>query len=213
MRNFMRWLVPSEEKFFEMLLGESKNMLAAANAFKEFIDEYNSLSLHARQLRVDSMKEFEHTGDNLQRAIIYELNKAFLTPFDGEDIHQLAVLTDVVVDIMDLISRRLLLYELQSVDTFMVKLAELLQRCAMEIHAGMDDLRHLKDIQEHSARTSQLEEDADRVTSEAIAALFKEENDPKELIKRKEIIEGLEHAIDTCEHIAHVFDAVVVKHG
>ena len=36
----MRWLVPKEEKFFEMLAKQSENALDAATELKGFIEDY-----------------------------------------------------------------------------------------------------------------------------------------------------------------------------
>ncbi|HLD19207.1 MAG TPA: DUF47 family protein [Candidatus Nanoarchaeia archaeon] len=213
MKNFMKWLVPNEEKFFDMLTEEANNLKETASQFKKFIHEYNSLSPHRRLKKAEMIKDFEHKGDKLARKIINELDRSFLTPFDSEDIHQLAVLLDDVIDIMNLTAHKFITYKIKKVDRYMVQLADILYRCVVEISEGVNDLRKLKQVNEHCVRVSGLENDADNVKADALAALFENEKNPIELIKRKEIIESIENATDKCEHIAHVFDGVIVKHG
>ena len=213
MKNFMKWLVPSEEKFFDMLIKEADNLKETATQFKKLIHDYNSISPSLRSRKVGMIKDLEHGGDKLARKIINELNKSFLTPFDSEDIHEMAVLIDDVVDIMDTTSRKFVTYKIKKVDRYMIQLVDILYRCVVEICEGVKDLRKLKQVNEHCVRINELETDADQVKSEALEALFDNGKDPIELIKRKEIIESLENATDKCEHLAHVFDGVIVKHG
>jgi len=56
-----------------------------------------------------------------------------------------------------------------------------------------------------------LENEADRVSREAISRLFDEEKDPIQLIKWKEIYETLERATDKCEDAAAIFMAAFLN--
>ncbi|MEK6967699.1 MAG: DUF47 family protein [Nanoarchaeota archaeon] len=213
MKNVFRWMVPSENKFFDMLSAEAKNLHEAAVSFRNLVHDYNKLSAPAREKRIAHIKHFENKGDDMAHAIINELNKSFITPFDSEDVHELAMLLDDVIDIMNYTSKRLAIYKIKSVDKYMIRLSDLLYQCIVEVQDSVVGLHKMGKIQHHNSKIDSLEKKADDVKSEAIAYLFSKEPNAVELIKRKEIIEALENATDKCARIARVIDGVIVKHG
>jgi uncharacterized protein Yka (UPF0111/DUF47 family) len=60
---------------------------------------------------------------------------------------------------------------------------------------------------------NRLENIADQVSRDAIAALFTGGHDPVEIMKWKEIYETLETATDRCEDVADILERVVLKHA
>jgi uncharacterized protein Yka (UPF0111/DUF47 family) len=60
---------------------------------------------------------------------------------------------------------------------------------------------------------NRLENDADVQLRGAIAKLFKEEKDPIQIIKWKEIFELLETATDRCEDVANIIEGVVLENS
>ena len=58
---------------------------------------------------------------------------------------------------------------------------------------------------------NRLENEADRISRDAIGKLFEEERDPIVLIKHKELIEILEMATDKAEDAANVLETIVLK--
>ncbi|HLG21452.1 MAG TPA: DUF47 family protein, partial [Candidatus Manganitrophaceae bacterium] len=64
----------------------------------------------------------------------------------------------------------------------------------------------------HCVEVNRLENEADRITRDAIARLFEEVQNPIEVIKWKEIYENLEIATDRCEDVANILERIVLKH-
>ena len=58
-----------------------------------------------------------------------------------------------------------------------------------------------------------LESDADRLLSTAIAKLFREEIEVRELIKFQRIYELLEEATDKCEDVANLVEGIVLENS
>ena len=56
-----------------------------------------------------------------------------------------------------------------------------------------------------------IESEADAVMRSGISKLFREEADVRQLIKHKNVYEYLENAIDKCQDVANVIEAVVVE--
>ena len=213
MKNFLKWLVPNEEKFFDLLKEQSSNLLEASAELKKFAHDYNKLSQKEKEECAKKIKELERKGDEISRKITEELNKSFLTPFDGEDIHALINLMEDTLDLVYSSSWQFIVYKLEKTDRYMVQMADLLHQCIKEIDQGVFSLRKLNGIKNHSNHINSLEHDADDVISDAIAELFKDHKTPVEIIKIKDIMESLEKAVNKCETIADLFDEIVVKHG
>src|SRR5690349_24138205 len=77
----------------------------AAECSRRLRDELTDFTdLPAKHARVI---ECEQRGDALTRDIVRRLNSTFVTPFDREDIHELAEELDDVVDDMMAVSHRL----------------------------------------------------------------------------------------------------------
>lgn len=67
-------------------------------------------SFDEREAVVKQIKACELEGDEVTHKIYKQLNKSFITPFDREDIHQLASNVDDVVDTINGVSQRIRLY-------------------------------------------------------------------------------------------------------
>lgn len=107
MTNIMHWLVPKEEKFFEMLAEQSENAFEGAKELKNFVNNYDKFERNERKSKAQIIKTIEHKGDEITHKIIERLDKTFITPIDKEDIHQMAVLLDDVIDLINAVALRL----------------------------------------------------------------------------------------------------------
>jgi len=56
-----------------------------------------------------------------------------------------------------------------------------------------------------------LETEGDVIFRQAISQLFENEKDPIELIKKKEILEILEKAIDRCNSVGIIIEGIIIK--
>ena len=77
----------------------------------------------------------------------------------------------------------------------------------------MPRLRGFRDMSHYTVEINRLENDGDRITREAIAALFDNGIDPMVVIRWKDIYERLENAIDATEHVANIIEGIVIKNS
>lgn len=213
MASIMHWLVPKEEKFFEMLAEQSENALEGAKQLKDFVSSYDKLEKGERKAKAQSIKSIENKGDNITHKIIEQLNKTFITPIDKEDIHQMAILLDDMTDLINAVSLRFLLLGIERTDIHINKFAGIILDCATELNKSVLDLRRLKEMNGHYVKIHSLENDADDVFCEALSELFHYYKNSIDIIKYKEIYELLEKTTDKCEEITHVIENIVVKHA
>ncbi len=199
-------LIPRETKFFRMFADVSENVTEGARLLQAILK--NPIDLGAR---LDHLQEIEHRGDELTHAIITTLNQTFITPFDREDIHRLTSSLDDVLDYVNSAGMRLRLYRIDAPPPVAAELAGLIVQQSEELAKGVSLLEQNQRVLEHCVEVHRLENEADRVSRNAIAELFDEEKDPIRLIKMKELYEVLETATDKAEDAANVLEAVALK--
>jgi predicted phosphate transport protein (TIGR00153 family) len=202
-------ILPHEKTFFEMFVRQAENVHAGAIALIQMLENYNG----DRNLGVAEVTSYEHEGDTITHNIIMRLNQTFITPFDREDIHELATKIDDVIDLVDAAARRFITYNIDAVRPGVVDLARTVRDAAAQIVAAVRVLGKEDHILDHCIEINRLENQADAQTQELIANLFEQERDPIQVIKWKEIIETLEFATDKCEDVANVIETVTLKNA
>ncbi|MCX6344875.1 MAG: DUF47 family protein [Armatimonadetes bacterium] len=204
-------LIPREEAFFDMFNAQADNVVEGARLLKELLEDYTDLD----QKRM-MIEKTENNGDEITHKIIEKLNTTFITPIDREDIHALASALDDILDYINASAQRLHLYGVLTIPEDAKSLANIILRAASETQALTINMRNLKDIKTMKARwieVNRLENEGDKVSRNAIAALFRNESNPIEVIKWKDLYEHLETAIDMCEDAANIIESVVLKNA
>lgn len=213
MANIMHWLVPKEEKFFEMLTEQAENALEGAKELKNFVSNYEKLGRNDRKAKAQLIKNIENKGDEITHRILEKLDKTFITPIDKEDIHQMAVLLDDIIDLINAVALRFVLLGLERIDNFITKLVDIILNAVSELNKSILDLRKLRNMKEHYVKVHSLENEADDIYHEALSDLFHFYKNSIDIIKYKEIYELLEEITDKCEEVTHVIESIVVKHA
>jgi uncharacterized protein len=198
--------VPREEKFFELFSEMTANVSAAAALLARLLDAGGNVETSVQQL-----KQIEHQGDQITHAILMKLNKTFVTPLDREDIHRLASSLDDVLDFMYASGERLVMYDIRATPPAASELAQVIIRQCDEISRAVAKLEVHDQVLVHCVEVNRLENEADRITRSAMAALFRSETNAIELIKLKELLETLETATDKAEDVANVLESIVLK--
>jgi len=201
-------LIPKEEKFFEMFKESAQNILEGAKALKEMFDHYQDPEGSWKQI-----VDFEHEGDKITHQIIRRLNQTFITPIDREDIHALTTALDDVMDLIEAVASRMVLCKIAQPTPEAKKLAEAVVASAEQIVKAVSNMPQLEDVDEHCIEINRLENQADALYREAIAALFDGERPPLEVIKWKEVYELLETTTDKCEDVANIVEQIALKNA
>ena len=211
----LRWFMPREERFHELLAADTQNLLRAARLFVEIAGTTGTLE--DRNVRVLQLKAIEHEGDQITRQIFEALNSTFITPFDREDIRWIATDIDDVLDALEGVAQHLILFELNEAPEALRQFAAILLEMTEQIGRSTDlvwDMANAKQIQDSVVRISELENRADSLYGTMIASLFKGDgHSPTEIMKWKVVYDGLEDACDLCKDFTHVLGNVVLKNA
>lgn len=200
-------LIPRETKFFDMFVEMAQNLVDGARLMKSLLENFQDVPA-----QVAKLKDIEHKGDDMTHSIITKLNQTFITPFDREDIHRLASSIDDVLDLLNAAGDRMMVYKITAVPKESAHLAALILQQAEELAKAVAVLeKQHQSVLHHCVEINRLENEADRVTREAVGHLFDVEKDPIQLIKIKELYEVLELATDKAEDAANVLESVILK--
>ena len=206
MPGLLRKILPREEGFHDMFVELAKNVSLAAKAMVAMLEDFSNPSADAEKI-----KDLEHANDTITHNLIKKLNQTFITPFDREDIHELASKIDDVLDLTDAAASRLVTYRIEKIRPGVVELARALKEATDELVAAVKVLEKRDNVLDHCIEINRLENEADRLCRTLIANLFEQEKDPVQIIKWKEIIEVLEIAADKCEDVANVIETITLK--
>ena len=198
--------VPKDREFFDLFEEAGRNILRAADLLDQMLDAFPDRAELAKDILV-----CEQEGDRITHDIIQHLNQTFVTPIDREDIYALASALDDIVDYTEEVADYLGLYNIEAPMLQAQRLAHILLLSCRQIAEAMPRMRTFKPLSHYTVEINRLENDGDRVTREAMAALFNDGIDPMVVIRWKDIYERLEAAIDSTERAANILESIVIK--
>jgi predicted phosphate transport protein (TIGR00153 family) len=200
-------LVPQNREFFRLFDQASTNVVEIARALVRLLDEFPAKD--GDLLR--EIKDLEHEGDRVTRALVDLLNRTFVTPFDRDDIYQLATAIDDVCDHVDEAAGNIAGYGITEIRPAAREQGQVILRSAQKLDEAVACLEGFKDANRQLHELRDLEDEGDRLNRAAISELFSTSNDPMLVIRWKDIHEQLEEAVDACENAADVLEAILVK--
>ena len=201
-------LLPKEEQYFTFFSQMTSFIYDAAHALVEMLDEKGGD--YAEHLK--RIKSIEHQCDDLTHSISTRLNKSFITPFDREDIYLLSGALDDIVDLIDDAARAMVMYDVHESTAHARNFAGVIERMAVQLHEVVSMLAKPNGISPRLVELHRLENEGDEIYHRAIAELFRNETDPLNVIKWKDIYEKLEATVDRCENVANIIESVIIKH-
>lgn len=212
--SFLNRFTPKEPKFFDFLKQVSEIFVDVSEHLQKALQ---AETVEQRREFFHQIKEKEHAADVLARSIFDALGTSFITPFDREDIHELADCMDDVIDLANSCSKRLVIYNPKALHPAAFELGKIVADDARCVDEAIDYLAVMKKqtpaLKECIERLHVLENKADEIYEKAITQLFAEEKDAVELIKAKEILSILEKTTDASERIGKALKTIVVKYA
>jgi predicted phosphate transport protein (TIGR00153 family) len=207
--------LPRDEQFFGHFQDAATNAAEVTSVLVKVVENGGDRERDVRLLR-----DLEHRGDEITHRIFSALNSTFVTPLDREDIRDLAVEFDDLVDDAEEAGKRLSLYRLAGTTEPARLLARILHEQTQALASAVPLLanvgKHGEEIRRHVLEIHRLENEADDVLNQALAALYDDVPDIPRLISCMhwgEIYGQLEDATDRAEDVADVIEGIYLKHG
>ncbi len=199
-------LFPKDENFFELFRRQAALVRQGCDQLHEMVQKFDRLEERARAL-----KTLEHEADLIAHELFERLNRTFITPIEREDIHDLASGLDDVLDAVEAIASRIVLFKIPATSLKAQQLTRIVADCGAQIEQAVDRLKDFKGMMPFTIEINRLENEADTLSREATAELFDGSHEFLDVVRWKEIYGRLENAADQCEDVANVIEAIVLK--
>jgi len=205
-------LMPKSDDFFSDFEAQAAAVVEGAILLKALLDDFTDVPR-----KCQAIKDVEHRADDITHRAFARLHTQFITPFDRSEIHRILSRIDDVLDLADAAAERLGLYDIDVVLPEARELAGVLVEQSRKMEEAVKGLRNMKKdpqrILEACKEMNALENQADTITRQTMAKLFKRGNDPLTVMKWKEIIDLIEDATDRAEDVANVIEGIVLEHA
>jgi len=200
-----------KDAFFERMEALAARAEEIVTAFRAQLDHPGEA-----QARLAAVKEIEHAADRILHETIGDLRRTFVTPLDRNEINTICKRLDDIVDLVEGAAMRAYHYEIREARPPLLQLLDVLDQQVAALREGigaLQDLRHPERLRECIVKVHTLENDADDILRPAIGNLFREETDPRLILKWKEIYEHVEKATDRCEDVADHLENVLLEYA
>jgi uncharacterized protein len=197
---------PADTTFYTMFTSSAAHLVDGAALLAEMLGDGND-----RKGIAQRMRDAEHAADETTHAIVRRVNTTFVTPFDREDIYALASGLDDVMDFMEEAVDMTVLYEVAALPAELAEQVDVLQRCAELTAEAMPRLQSMKGLEEYWIEINRLENAGDKSYRRILAKLFSGQYDALEVLKLKDIVDSLEHAVDAFEKVANIIEQIYSK--
>lgn len=208
-------LFPKDEIFYTLFEKQAEKLSEAAKILDEILLEPQNL----KELSI-KMKKLETEADSLGHNVMDRLRKSFITPLEGEDIDLLRQKLDDIMDYAERAVNRMLIYKISiPLPKEIKEYIEILKEAISEINKGVKEIRNVRKYQEHlhflCEKLNELEDKGDVINRTALKNLMDVSHPSPErnleIMKLKEIYETLEEAIDCCEDVGNIFEAILIR--
>lgn len=204
--------VKKKENEFYLLLEEfAGKIVKAGEAFYNLVSNYDDI-----ENKVSDIKTLETECDMQAHKILTALNASFITPFDREDIYSITKEMDDIVDSIEEVANRFIVFDVQILRPESFTMTTYIIQAIRELEVMF---KHLSEAQKNDIvrdqiiEVNRIENDGDILYRNALKKLFREEKDPIELIKWKHLYEQLETSLDSCENVANIVEGVIMKYA
>lgn len=201
-----------DKTFVPLFVSATHNLIELSELLRVMItsspEEWADISKKAQ--------EMDAKGEKMFRTLIKELGRNFITPFDREDIHELATAISSAQDFVHGSGKRIYLYKVMAMDHYFGDLADQITLGARELEKACDLLISMKnavEIKQICQGIKKIELEADTIYDRATTELFENEKDPIELMKKKDILESLETATDKIDDAANIIRSILIKYA
>ena len=214
LNSFFQFFVPKEKKFYPLYQQQATYIDKAATLLRQMLMETDLDQLEA--LRKD-IKTCETEGDQVLRDFYSQLFATVLTPFDRDDVHELAEMMDTFLDRIDDSANIILTRRFLAVDTDLTTMAENIMFAAESLSSICRDLEFMnnngksKEISRLCQEIKTIEHDNDELYGNCISKLFQKDYTLTEIIKRKDLVQVLENTTNSVKYISDKIRSIISK--
>ena len=196
--------------YFAVLKKMADCSCKAATLLDDLLHNYTDITAKA-----DAVHAVEHEADNLLHGFMHELNSAFITPIDREDLMVIGNGIDTITDTIEDAANLFDMYSIKRVDKEMFAMSELTMSACTALVAAVKEFEMFRSSKKLSGliiEVNRIEEKGDVLHRSTLKALYNDSNlSVLDIIKWKDIYDTMEHIFDTCEDVADMLEGLAIK--
>ena len=211
----MRWfqaLMPREDSFFDQFVAHARVLVKGAEALRDLLNGGAAVPGACA-----AIIRHEEEADAITRAVMLQVRRTFITPFDRSDIRDLTTSLDDAIDQMQKTAKAITLYGMSDFRPEMRELGDLAIQAA---YLTLEATELLRDLRRNAERlnaigeaVTRIENRSDEVYDAGMKALFKTSQDkPMAFIAGAEVFDHLEKVIDRFEDVSNGINGILIEH-
>lgn len=204
-------LMPKEGRFFDLFNEHAEEIVLGSRELAAMISSGKDPERHAYNI-----ESIEKRADKITQSTIELLHKTFITPIDRDDIHRLITKMDDILDLIEDAAQLIFIYDLQVVTAEEKRLADICVDCGEKVRTAVKMLSNMKNasaIMRICDEIDRLESEADHVMRAAMAKLFRNEPDVRQVIKLRAVYQTMEAVTDKCEDVANIIEGILLQNS
>jgi hypothetical protein len=204
-------LMPREGRFFDLFNEHAEQIVLGSRELAAMISSAGDPERYAYNI-----ESIEKRADKITQTTIALLHKTFITPIDRDDIHRLITKMDDILDLLEDAAQLIFIYDLQVVTAEEKRLVDICVDCGEKVRTAVKLLSNMKNapaIMKICDDIDRLESEADHVMRAAMAKLFRDEPDVRQLIKLRAVYQTMEAVTDKCEDVANIIEGILLQNS
>lgn len=206
-----------EVNYFELMQKEMTFASRICKLFSELIDGYGyGYDANSLQEKLNAIHQIEHDGDVVHDEIIFELDRAFVTPIEREDILEVARYIDEITNAIENVSFRFWMFDIGKLRCDLKSFIDLIEKCCAQtakILAEFENFKKSKILTNMIHELYNYENEGDNLYRCAVRNLFRTEKNAIEVLKWRELYHDIEYCFDACREVGRAVEYAVVKNS
>jgi len=199
-----------EVNYFAILSSMAECSLKAAAQLDDILKNYTDVTAKA-----NAVHDTEHEGDELLHGLTRELNRAFITPIDREDLLVIGNGIDSITDAIEDVANLFDIFSIKAVEQEVLAMSDLVMSACKALADAVKEFetfRSSKKLSELIIEVNRIEEKGDKLYRSTLKALYSSNRlEVLDIVKWKEIYDNMERILDTCEDVADTLEGLAMK--
>ncbi|MCR5645754.1 MAG: DUF47 family protein [Bacteroidales bacterium] len=214
LNNFFQFFVPKEKKFYPLYQQQADYIAKAALMLRKMITETDLQQLENQKKEV---KACETSGDDVLRDFYSQLFATVLTPFEREDVHELAEMMDNALDLIDDSANIIFTRRFTDIDEDLTVMTDNIVFATESLTNIMNNLEFAdnpgkrREIGRLCQEIKSIEHDNDELYGAYISKLFTQNHSLKEIIVRKDMVQVLENTTNALKYVSDEIRSIISK--
>ena len=212
LNSFFQFFVPKEKKFYPLYQQQADYINKAAKVLRLMITETDLQKLESQKKEV---KACETAGDEVLHTFYSQLFNTVLTPFEREDVHELAELMDNALDLLDDSANIIYTRRFTDIDPDLNVMADNIVFASESLKTIMQNLEltdnpgKRKEIGRLCHEIKSIENENDDLYGNYISKLFSQNHSLTEIIIRKDLVQVLENTTNSLKYISDKLRSII----